>query len=300
MKPWILCASLISSAAAYGQQPAEKPAFEVASIKPSDPSPVGQVRVRMGTDAGILRYNNVSLKDCIRVAYGVKDFQVEGPDWIANTRFDIMAKLPAGSAQDQIPEMLQTLLADRFKLALHRQTKVHAIYALVVAKGGPRLKAAEVPTDEAPATAGSPGRGGQAQGMMTTRVGPDGVHLKAASQTLAFLGEMVSRFTDRPIVDMTGIRGQYHFDLVFSPETMRNMPGPAMSRGPGPAGGGDRKPGADAPAGGGESRPGAEVPADAGGTIYDAVQRYGLKLEPRKAPMEILLVDQMEKTPTEN
>lgn len=248
---------------------------------------MGQVRVRMGADAGMLRYNNVSLKDCIRVAYGVKDFQVEGPDWIADTRFDIVAKLPAGSSHDQIPEMLQTLLADRFKLALHHQTKVHAIYALVVAKGGPHLKPAEVPTGEAAAPAGGSGRGGQGQGTMTTQVGPEGVHLKAASQTLAFLGETVSRFTDRPIVDMTGIRGQYDFDLVFSPETMRNMPGPGVTRGPGPAGEGDRKPGADAP-------------ADAGGTIYDAVQRYGLKLEPRKAPMEIVVVDQMEKTPTEN
>src|SRR6516164_1966598 len=92
--------------AAFGQ-----PAFEVASIKPADPSPMGQIQIRMGTDAGMLRYTNVSLKDCIRVAYRVKDFQIEGPDWIGDTRFNITAKLPEGAATDQVPEMLQKLLA---------------------------------------------------------------------------------------------------------------------------------------------------------------------------------------------
>lgn len=291
MKSWILCAFLLSCLAAWSQPPQEKPAFEVASIKPADPSPMGKMQIGMNADAGMLRYNNVSLKDCIRVAYRVKDYQVEGPAWISDTRFNIVAKLPAGSSEDQIPEMLQTLLADRFKLTLHRETKEHAIYALVVAKGGPHLTPAEVPTGEA-APGGNGVRRGAGRGLMMMRMGPDGVHLKAASSTLAGLGEMASRFTDRPIVDMTGIQGQYDFDLVFSPETMRNMPG-GMMRGPGPGPG-------PVGGGGGEPKQGADMPSDAGGTIYEAVERYGLKLVPRKAPMEILTVDHIEKTPTEN
>ena len=263
-----------------------QPAFEVASIKPADPSPMGRMMVNMNTDAGRLRYTNVSLKDCIRVAYRVKDFQVEGPDWIGDTRFNITAKLPEGSSEKQVPEMLQTLLAERFKLTLHRDTKEHAIYALVADKGGPKLKPAEVPTGEAAAAAGSGSRGG-GRGNMMMMMGPDGVHVKAASATLAGLGEMMSRFTDRPIVDMTGIQGQYDFDLAFSPESMRGMPGGGM-RGPGPGG-----------PGGGEGHP-ADAASDSGGTIFDAVQKYGLKLEARKAPMEILIVDHMERAPTEN
>ena len=116
-------------------------------------------------------------------------------------------------------------------------------------------------------------------------MGPDGAHLKAPSATLSTVAEMISRFSERPVVDMTGIQGQYDFDLVFSPETMRNMP--AVVRGP------------MAPPSAGEQLP-ADPPAERAGSIYDSVQRYGLKLEPRKAPMEVLIVDHIEKEPTEN
>lgn len=281
MKFAIVCAML--SSMGWSQQP-EKLSFEVASIKPADPSPMGQIRINMSTDAGMLRYTNVSLKDVIRTAYRVKDYQVEGPDFIGDTRFNITAKLPEGASETQVPEMLQTLLAERFKLTLHRDTKEHAIYALVADKGGPRLKPAEVPTGEAAPAPGRGARGGR--GMMMMSMGPDGMHMKAASTTLAGLGEAISRFTDRPVVDMTGIQGQYDFDLAFSPESMRGMPG-AVMRGPGPGGPG------------GEGHP-ADGASEAGGTVFDAVQKYGLKLEPRKASMEILIVDHMERSPTEN
>lgn len=271
---------------------AQQPAFEVASIKPADPSPMGKIGIQMNVDAGMLRYTNVSLKDCMRVAYRVKDYQIEGPDWIGDTRFNINAKLPAGASKDQVPEMLQSLLADRFKLQLHRETKPHAIYALVVDKGGPKLTPAEVPTGQSNARTGGGGGGGAVGGggrgnMMMMMMGPDGLHLKAASATVSGMAEMISRFADRPVVDMTGIQGQYDFDLAFFPENVGNTPGGGatlMMHAPGPDGEGH--------------------PADAAGhernTIFDAVQRYGLKLEPRKAPMEILVVDRVEKTPTEN
>lgn len=284
MKQWILCASVLSCGVALGQQPPATMAFEVASIKPSKPLPMGQRRIRMDADAGMLRYSNVSLKDCIRVAYGVKEFQVQGPDWLGSERFDIVAKLPAGSSEDQIPEMLQALLAERFKLALHRDKKEHAVYALVAAKGGPKLKPAEVPAGEG-AAAGKPGNPGAPRRNMMMMMGPSGAHMKAPSATLATLAEMLSRFSERPVVDMTGIQGQYDFDLVFTPERTRNMPG--GMRGP------------MAPPSGGDPLAAAPTPERAG-SIYDSVQRYGLKLEPRKAPMEVLVVDRIEKTPTEN
>jgi uncharacterized protein (TIGR03435 family) len=218
------------------------------------------------------------------VAYRVKDFQVQGPDWMGSERFDIVAKLPDGAKEDQVPEMLQSLLAERFKLTLHRDTKDHAIYALVAGKNGPKLKAAD---DAAPMPGGGmnearPG-GPPPRGARVIQIDDAGAHLKAPSATLANLAEMLSNFSERPVVDMTGIQGQYDFDLVFSPETLRGLPGGRM---PGPP------PGAD--------RPAAEAPADPAGTIADSVQKYGLKLEPRKAPMEVLIVDHIEKTPTEN
>jgi uncharacterized protein (TIGR03435 family) len=201
-----------------------------------------------------------------------------------------VAKLPAGSSKDGAPEMLQSLLAERFKLELHRATKEHAMYALVAAKGGPKLTPAETPVDPASAPAPKPNAAGLPPGAMMIQMDPAGAHLKARSATLATLADMISRFSERPVIDMTGISGQYDFDLVFAPENMRGMPG-------GPRGGPPPSPAET-------GRPASGVlPEDApekAGSIYDSVRRYGLKLEPRRAPVETLIIDHIEKTPTEN
>lgn len=244
--------------------------------------------VRMSADAGMLRYTNVSLKDCIRVAYRVKDFQVQGPDWLGSARFDIVAKLPDGVSQDQVPEMLVSLLAERFKLTVHRESKEHAVYALVAAKGGPKLKPAETPApDAAPAADGPRPPGAPPRGAMMMMMDPGGMHLKASSATLPGLAEAISRFCERPVVDKTGIAGQYDFDLVFAPETTRGMR--ALGDGHMPP-----------PPGDGPPRGDSEAPPEKAGTIYEAVQRYGLKLEPRKDNLDILTIDHIEKEPTAN
>jgi uncharacterized protein (TIGR03435 family) len=283
MKQWVAWAFiLILCGAAPGQAADKKVSFEVASVKPAQPAPMGRMVVGMRADAGMLRYTHISLKDCVRIAYRVKDFQVRGPDWIAGARFDILAKLPAGSSQDQIPEMLQELLAERFKLAVHRETKEHPVYALVAAKGGPKLKHAEPPAGDVLGPPPDSGKG-LPRGAMTIMVDPNGVHLKAPSATVANLAEMISRFSERPVLDMTGVQGRYDFDLVFAPETMHGMPMPLKRP----------TPGEDGPAP-------ADAPGERAGSMYDAVRRYGLKLEPRKAPVEIVVVDRIEKQPTEN
>jgi uncharacterized protein (TIGR03435 family) len=273
MKISILCASTLCAAAALAQQTSPKIAFEVVSIKAPEPQPMNQIRMSRNSDPGRVRFGYFSLKDYIRVAYRVKDFQVEGPEWMDTARFDVEGKFPEGGTEAQVPEMLQSMLADRFKLTIHRETKDHAIYALVPAKGGPRLKKAEAPA--APA----PGAAGPRSGGMTVQVDEAGAHLKAASATLSMIAEMLSRFSELPVVDMTGIEGNYEFDLVMSPETMRGMR--AMGAG------------GHGPDEGGASPEGA-------GTIHEAVQKYGLKLERRKAPMEMIVVDHVEKLPTEN
>lgn len=315
-----LVAVLLLCGMAFGQP--QKLEFEVASIKPSDPQPMGRIRIGMQTDGGMLRYSNASLKDIIRTAYRMKDYQIEGPDWLNGARFDITAKFPAGAKEDDVPEMLQALLAERFKLIVHTDTKEHPIYALVVGKDGAKLKESDIQTRDTVPPQGTPGGGATrtadvdrsapsgnppAAGSSNTstsrqlgpgdRVAPNGppprggmmlmmeqgnMHLKANAVTVGGLAELLARFSERPIVDMTNLKGRYDIDLAFSPETIRGMPHPPMPPPPG-----------------GERPAGAET-AEPGPSMFDAVQQYGLKLEPRKAPMAILTVDHIEKTPTEN
>jgi len=281
MKSWILCAVFLSVAS--GQQ-AGKAAFEAASIKPAKPMPMGEIQIGMNVEGSMLRYSNVSLRECIRAAYRVKDFQVAGPDWLGSARFDIIAKLPEGSSKSQVPEMLQTLLAERFKLALHRDTREHAVYAMVAAKGGAKLKPTEIVKTDGPAPGPNAGRDEGPRGTMETTTDPSGLHFKASAIPLAALAELVSHLCERPVVDQTGIEGRFDFDLTISPETLRALPaGEAMAMSQG---------------GGEPSRTGART--EPAGSIFEALQRYGLKLEVRKAPMEVLTVDRIEKEPTAN
>ena len=298
MKQWIVLGTAVACGAAFCQEPAAKLSFEVVSIKPSAPQPMNQMRMMRGGDPGRARFTGFSLCDYIRIAYGVKDFQVEGPAWIDSDRFDVEGKLPDGASESQEPEMLQSMLEERFHLKLHRETKDHAIFALVPGKSGPKLQVSEAKPVAGGNLAGPPplpnGRGGLPRNAMMVQVDDQGAHVKAAGVTMGQLAEMLSRFAERPVVDMTKIDGQYDFDLVVSPENLRGGRGPGggmMLTGPPPGAGG-------APGGGESGRP-ADAPM-AGGTIQEAVERYGLKLDPRKAAMEILVVDHIEKTPVEN
>jgi uncharacterized protein (TIGR03435 family) len=183
---------------------------------------MGTIQIGMYSDAGMVRYTDISLKDCIRAAYGVRDFQVQGPEWLDNARFDITAKFPAGVREDQIPEMLQSPLAERFKLSIRHDRKKQPVYALTPGKDGPRLKPAEIRTNgQGPKMLGVDGR---PRSMMMFRFLAGEARVTAPSATLANLTALLSRFTERPVVDMTGIPGQYDFDLTFAPETTRGLP----------------------------------------------------------------------------
>jgi uncharacterized protein (TIGR03435 family) len=302
--------------------PAAAPlAFEVASIKKpalsiQDQAMQGKMHIGMKVDGARVDFGSMSLADLITTAYKVKSFQISGPDWLKTERFDIVAKLPEGANKDQVPEMLQALLAERFKLAIHRDTKDHAIYALIVAKGGPKLKEAppdvEEPADAPPA---KEEKGTQSidtgQGKMTIRAdgsggagatikGPNGVtqrvsmsngvmHMELSKATIAQMVEALSRFVDRPVVDMTDLKGNYQVALDMTMDDIRKA---AQSAGMTiPAGA--ALPGGDAKSPDDASDPG-------GGSIFRSVQEMGLKLDPRKAPLELIVVDHIEKTPTEN
>ena len=301
----------LAAGAAMGQTAA----FEVASVKPAAPldrSQIlsGQMHVGMRIDAARVDIGFMSLADLVRVAYGVKAYQVSGPDWMASERFDVLAKLPEGASREQVPEMLQALLAERFKLTVHRESKEHAVYALVVGKNGPKLKESASDPDAAAGggTLTAPGdvnpqvrisgRGENTQvsisggqiGTAHMSVGPDGtMHLEAPKMTMAALADTLSRFFDRPVVDLTELKGTYQVALDLSMEDLRNAARNFGVMAPGMAAG----------------RAGARPPADAasdpaGLSIFEAVQQLGLKLEPRKVPIELIVIDHLDKAPTEN
>ena len=265
-------------------QSAAAPAFEVATIKPSAPPSGGLFRIARREDPGRIDYTYVSLKDCIRLAYRVKENQVSGPDWLASQRFDIAAKFPAGATRDQLPEMMQALLAERFKLAVHREQKEMPVYALVVAKNGPKLKPSETPV--APPSDRPAGPGGVMKGNMNVKMMGRG-RLEANQMSMSSFTDILSQLVDRPVVDMTELKGVYDFKLDYTPDEghMQKM---AMMAGVAPGALHDR------PTDGGSSE-------SSGPSIFTAVQeQLGLKLEGRKSMVDLVVVDRMEKTPSEN
>ena len=134
----------LACAAVWGQT---GPAFEVASIKPSEQAP-DQVNVGVHIDGAQFTSLGLNLKEYIRMAFRLKDYEVVGPDWLASERFDIQAKMPAGATREQVPAMTLALLEQRFGLKFHRASKEFSVYGLEIARGGLKVKAAP----ESPAT----------------------------------------------------------------------------------------------------------------------------------------------------
>jgi uncharacterized protein (TIGR03435 family) len=259
------------------------------------------------SDPGMVNYTNVTLKMLVSTAYNVKEYQVSGPDWFDSLGFDVMAKLPSGAPRSQVPAMLQTLLAERFKLTLHRETKDLPVYALIVGKGGPKLKevdpavlAAAAAARAANPSAGrgfpplpgaGPGRGGRGAPGIAFMISGTTRHV-SGPMTMSQLANGMSNFMDRPVLDLTGLTGTYDVDLEWAADEREQMQGPLAGVNPGMAG----------PAGAGaEPRAPDHSPDSAGASIFAVIQeKLGLKLDPRKSSAEFLVIDHAEKVPTEN
>ena len=327
---------LALAGAALAQTPGG-PAFEVASIKPAPPISqlaqqiqAGKLHVGMSIDGARVDFGFVSLADLIVQAYKIKPFQLNGPDWMKQERFDVLAKLSDGASKDQVPEMLQALLAERFKLSIHRDTKEQPVYALVVGKNGLKMKEsppdADKPAADAEANRSAPGPGGGRgvtaistpdgqfkmrqegrgavisggpNGNMRMSMGDNGnMHLEMSKMAMPQLADLLTRFMDRPVVDMTELRGNYQVALELPMQELMNL---ARAMAPDIAGMGAAGPGGLGPGAGAGPGAAAPVASDPSGTsMFQAVQLLGLKLEPRKAPMESIVVDHVEKAPTEN
>jgi len=322
-RPWqaIAVVLLMAGSTLFGQDQAAVPAFEVASIKPAAPFDpalmmAGKAHIGLKIDGARVDIGNLSLSNLLCLAYRVKPYQISAPDWINTQRFDVLAKLPEGASKDQMPEMLQALLGERFKLTLHREDKEHAVYALVVGKNGPKMKEA-LPDTNAPSPEGTapPGPGvgpgqvtrnadgkgvtiaGSPMGAIRTSMGQDGnLHLEVSKATMANFADMLTNFVDRPVVDMTELKGTYQVALDLSLDDMRNS-ARAAGLTMGAAGMPPMPPGGDA----GRGAPIAGAGSDpASSAIFATVQQLGLKLESRKTPLPTLVIDHAEKMPTEN
>jgi uncharacterized protein (TIGR03435 family) len=285
---------LFVAAAAYAQTVKPRREFEVASVKAApayEATSGSRLQVGLRMDGAQAHFTYFALRDYIMMAYNLKVHDLIAPDWMGGARFNIDAKLPDGASRADVPEMMQALLEQRFQLKLHRESRETQVYALVVAKNGAKLK--EAPPDE---TDGSdPAKGAT---NVEASGGPQGLTMKQGNSTFIFgnskfeatkvqmglFADALSRFVDRPVVDMTELKGKYDFVVQFTPEDYRAM----LIRS-----------GVSA---------GISMPPDVlkllegvnDDSLFSALQSVGLKLEKRKTPVQLMIVDSASRTPVEN
>lgn len=228
---------------------APSPAFDVASIW-VDKSGVNSTHWHDQNSK--MMATNVSLRKLIAFAYQLHDFQISGPDWLGSQRFDIQAEGPEWAKREQRPTIMQNLLVERFKLAVHRTTKELPAYSLIIAKNGPKLQ--QVAANGSSGVSSSRGR------------------LTLQKASMKEIVDSISRQVDRPVIDNTGLSGAFNGELQWTPD--------------------------DDTA---NAETGSSASSDAGPSIFTALQeQFGLKLVPQRGPVEVLVIDRVEKLPTEN
>ena len=314
----IVGAALLAAAAAAGsavglaQTPAP-PTFDAAVIRPA-PSLQQQVssgQLRVGTTITDARIDlrAATLGDMVVLAYRLKPYQLIGPDWIRQERYDVQATYPPGATKEQMPEMLQALLADRFTLKVRRETRPLGAYELIVEKTGHALQpATPAPAEPAPLAPNEKALnvGGQelrigANGKSAAVSTPDGamriamgdggmMRLQIDRMTMSGFADLLTTFAGKPVVDRTGLTDRYQIPLEIRQEDVL-----AMARAQAQTLGIGLPPGA--PGGGG-----AGAAADPGGasSVISAVRKLGLRLESRDVPFDIVVVESAERVPSEN
>ena len=278
----VLALALIGAAGVSAQAPAtNKPRFEVASVKPSAPGAQGQSLRR--PPSGQFTATNIPLRDIIALAYGVAEFpwRLDGvPEWAVSEHFDIVAKAPTAvppvrpGSPDPILMMVRTLLEERFRMTIHAENREMPVYALVLVKPGTLgrdLKKSEVDCDAIQLARLTAGARGEAAPPPLTPAGrplcgfggvqgggpgaPGGI--QAGGIPMWQLANRLTRFVERTVVDRTGLEGYYDWQLLFSPP---------------------------------------RSPDQSGGSIFTALQeQMGLKLESTRAPVEVWVVDRVER-----
>jgi uncharacterized protein (TIGR03435 family) len=255
------------------------PKFEVASIKSASAPPANY---HIKVDAGRVEIGSWSLRQLILRAYGLPGYRLSAQGWIADSRFDVLATFPKGATRDQLPEMLQRLLSERFGLAAHPETREVSGFALVVGKGGLKIKPA-VPDPDAPPEPPSPNRlerAGQvmdrlasndpkAFGVVSTKVVPGGLHADFKRLPMEALAQIIADRLGAPVFNLTRLEGEYQVTLDLPP------PGSSIANVP------------------------LETQAESV-SVFSTVERLGLKLEKQKTPISLLVVDHLDRVPTQN
>ena len=275
--------AMVLTASWASAQQAGPPEFEAVSVKPAASAPMnaaGALGIRVAatggpgtSDPGRINYLGQTLLNLFMRAYSARAYQISGPSWISQDRFDVVATLPPNTTKEQLALMLRKLLADRFQVVLHQETRELPMYALLVGKNGPKLQESKKDDDPAKASAARPG----------TWLGAG--RLGGHNATMTDLAGVLSAQLNRPVKDLTGLRGLYDFALDFSTDD-------AMAMGPQAAELSARRGAA------GER----ELPdAPAGPSLLTVIQdQLGLKLDGRKGPIEFFVIDRAEKAPTGN
>jgi uncharacterized protein (TIGR03435 family) len=265
MNRTFLAFALVLSASVHFGSTQEK-TFEVAAVKinnSGDGSSSSQV------NHGRLTFRNSTMAAIVKDAFGIKDYELSAPAWFNVDRYDINAKAPEGTDDKDIPEMVQSLLKERFKMVYHREPKEVAVYHLVVDKGG--FKGEVATEDGTAASSSNSGRSGtgtsSAGGAGAGSGGGSAVPLATMSSTgtLKNFADFLARNRDvnRPVIDKTGIVGRYKMALRFSPFS-------------------------------------SQASADAGPSLFKALQdQLGLRLEPAKGSIDVIVIDKMEKMPSQ-
>jgi uncharacterized protein (TIGR03435 family) len=233
------------------------PAFDVASIHPAAPeeSPKGNARPHhIHTTPGNVVMRNVGMTEAIQWAYNVEAYQVSGPAWLPQTRFDIVAKTAAQASDDEMRVMMRTLLANRFGLQAHRENKEMPGMALLVAKGGPKLKAAD------------------GQGDSVFEPVPKKIQINFRHMSMHEFAALLSEPMHKPVLDLTELPGTYDFLLDGS------------NYAPPPCATGQR----------------CDEPDEVFMVMRALPDELGLRLEARKLTINMVVVDHIEKVPTEN
>jgi uncharacterized protein (TIGR03435 family) len=262
--------------------------FEVAVLRPVQ---IGgsEISVGLRTQGEQVRIGAYTLREYVAIAYRVRPYQVSGPDWITEDRFDLQAKIPAGGTADQVPQMLQRLLNERFGLKMHRDKREMPVHALVRGSSAPRLKENPFPDGMPSGAPPNVAVSGTAAGVVgnygngtTYAFSSDGKFV-ATRMTMALLTGTLERLGDRPMLDMTELRSAYDFSFEVGPQDYQAL----MIR----------------------SAVNAGVPIapqartfmeSAGNPLVAAVEQIGLKLEPRRAPIDVMVIDDARRTPTDN
>ena len=278
---------MLAAATAATAQTKESPSFEVASIRPSPDGPPATGAAGVQITKERVHFGFLSLRDYLMIAYGVPPQRVTAPDWVSTTRFDISATFPGGATPEQFPELVKNLLRERFKLQAHLEKRESPVYALELGPGG--LKATRIP-DEAPTDAPLTITGSGSRDGVTADLG-QGAYLEfkndrfeAKRVTMKILAETLGRFVDRPILDMTNLEGRYDIKFAvaqedYMPMLVRSAVNAGVTLPPQAL---------------------AALDSPSMGSVENGLKSLGLVITPRRSPLDVLVVDSIEKAPTEN